>query len=87
MDILTWIVVGLIAGLLASFVVGGIGRGLIGDILVGVSGAFIGGFIFKSANLQTPFDGLPGTIFVAFCGSVLLLFVIRLVQSRRGTIT
>ncbi len=77
-------IVGLIAGMLASFVVGGVGRGIIGDILVGVVGAFVGGTIFQYANLQTPFDGLPGTVFVAFCGSVLLLFVIRLVQSRRG---
>ena len=39
MDLLTWLIVGLIAGVLASFVMGGIGYGLIGDIIVGVVGA------------------------------------------------
>ena len=45
MDILTWLIVGLVAGVLASFVVGG-GYGLLGDIVVGIVGAFIGGWIF-----------------------------------------
>ena len=46
MDILTWLIVGLVAGVLASFVVGG-GYGLLGDIVVGIVGAFLGGWIFS----------------------------------------
>ena len=81
MDILTWIIVGLVAGVLASFVVGG-GLGLIGDIIVGILGAFVGGWLFARLGVSTPFGGLAGTIFTAFVGAVVLLFLIRLL--RRG---
>ncbi len=81
MGILTWIIVGLVAGVLASLVVGG-GFGIIGDIIVGIVGAFLGGWIFSQLGISTPFGGLAGTIFVAFIGAVVLLFILRLI--RRG---
>ncbi len=77
--LLWWIIVGLIAGVLASFVMGG-GFGIIGDIIIGIVGAFIGGWIFSALGVGTPFGGLAGTIFVAFIGAVVLLFLIRLVR-------
>ena len=77
--ILLWAVVGLIAGWLASMVVGG-GYGVIGDIIVGVVGAFVGGYLFRQLHLTVPFSGLPGTIFVAFIGAVVLLVVLRLIR-------
>ncbi|HJR40510.1 MAG TPA: GlsB/YeaQ/YmgE family stress response membrane protein [Gemmatimonadaceae bacterium] len=80
MDILTWIIVGLIAGLLASLVMGGVGLGIIGDIIIGIIGAFIGGWLFSRMGWASPFGGIAGTIFVAFIGAVLLLFVIRLLR-------
>jgi uncharacterized membrane protein YeaQ/YmgE (transglycosylase-associated protein family) len=79
MDILTWIIVGLVAGVLASFVVGG-GYGLLGDIIIGIIGAFIGGWIFGKMGWDTPFKGLAGTIFVAFIGAVVLLLLLRLIR-------
>jgi uncharacterized membrane protein YeaQ/YmgE (transglycosylase-associated protein family) len=79
MDILTWLIVGLVAGVLASFVVGG-GYGLLGDIVVGIIGAFIGGWIFSKMGWHTPFGGLAGTIFVAFIGSIVLLLLLRLIR-------
>ncbi len=79
--LLLWIVIGLIAGWLASAVVGG-GYGLIGDIVIGVVGAFIGGLLFRALGLHTHLSGLPSTILVAFVGAVLLLLILRLV--RRG---
>jgi uncharacterized membrane protein YeaQ/YmgE (transglycosylase-associated protein family) len=82
MDILTWIIVGLVAGVLASFVVGG-GFGLLGDILVGILGAFVGGWIFHQMGWSTPFGGLAGTIFVAFIGAVVLLLLLRLIRRAR----
>ena len=82
MDLLTWLIVGLVAGVLASFVAGG-GFGLIGDIIIGIVGAFIGGWIFRSLGVSSPFGGLAGTIFVAFIGAVVLLFLLRLVRGRR----
>jgi uncharacterized membrane protein YeaQ/YmgE (transglycosylase-associated protein family) len=77
--LLLWIAVGLVAGWLASAVVGG-GYGVIGDIVVGVVGAFLGGFIFRALHIGVPFRGLPGTIFVAFVGAIVLLVVLRLIR-------
>jgi uncharacterized membrane protein YeaQ/YmgE (transglycosylase-associated protein family) len=77
--LLLWVVIGLIAGWLASAVVGG-GFGLIGDIVVGVVGAFVGGFIFNALDLGTPFGGIAGTIFVAFIGAIVLLLALRLIR-------
>ena len=79
MDILTWIIVGLVAGVLASFVVGG-GFGLLGDIIVGIIGAFVGGWLFRQMGWSSPFGGLVGTIFVAFIGAVVLLLLLRLIR-------
>lgn len=80
MPLLTWLIVGLVAGLLASFVMGGTGLGLIGDILIGICGAFVGGWIFRALHVTSPFGGLGGVIFVAFVGAVVLLFIIRLLR-------
>jgi uncharacterized membrane protein YeaQ/YmgE (transglycosylase-associated protein family) len=83
MSILTWLIVGLIAGVLASLVMGGTGYGIIGDIIIGIIGAFIGGWLFSTLGVAVPLGGLAGTILVAFIGAIVLLFIIRLV--RRGT--
>ena len=82
MDLLTWIIVGLVAGVLASFVMGE-GYGIIGDIIIGIIGAFVGGWVFRKLGVHSPWGGLGGTIFVAFVGAVVLLFILRLI--RRGT--
>jgi uncharacterized membrane protein YeaQ/YmgE (transglycosylase-associated protein family) len=79
-QILIWAVIGLIAGWLASAVVGG-GYGIIGDIVVGVVGSFVGGFLFKWLHIAVPFHGIAGTILVAFVGAVVLLLLLRLVRS------
>ena len=81
MDILTWLIVGLVAGLLASLVMGGTGYGLIGDIIIGILGAFVGSWIFRSLGAGVPFHGLGGVIFVAFIGAVFLLFILRLIRN------
>lgn len=79
MDFLTWIIVGLIAGVLASIVVGK-GYGIVADIIIGIVGAFIGGWIFRQMGWGTPFGGLAGTIFVAFIGACVLLVILRLLR-------
>jgi uncharacterized membrane protein YeaQ/YmgE (transglycosylase-associated protein family) len=81
MDILTWLIVGLVAGVLASMVVGG-GFGILGDIVVGIIGAFVGGWLFRQMGWHSPFGGLVGTIFVALIGAIVLLLILRLI--RRG---
>jgi uncharacterized membrane protein YeaQ/YmgE (transglycosylase-associated protein family) len=85
-ELLTWLIVGLVAGLLASFVMGGTGLGLVGDIIIGILGAFVGVWLFRTMGIATPFGGLAGTIFVAFIGAVILLLIIRVVRkgTRRG---
>lgn len=87
MEILAWLIVGLVAGLLASLIVGGTGHGLIGDIIAGIAGAFVGGWIFREAGWHAPWGGLAGTIFVAFVGAVVVLLGLHLIQgaSRRRT--
>jgi uncharacterized membrane protein YeaQ/YmgE (transglycosylase-associated protein family) len=77
--LLLWIAIGLIAGWLASAVAGG-GYGVIGDIVVGVVGAFLGGYLFRALHIASPFHGLAGTIFVAFIGAVVLLVILRLIR-------
>jgi uncharacterized membrane protein YeaQ/YmgE (transglycosylase-associated protein family) len=84
MDILTWIIVGLVAGVLATFIMGGIGYGIIGDIIVGIAGAFVGVWLFGQMGWTTPFSGLAGVIFVAFIGAILLLFILGAL--RRATV-
>jgi uncharacterized membrane protein YeaQ/YmgE (transglycosylase-associated protein family) len=79
MDILTWIIVGLVAGVLASLLVGG--YGLIADIVIGIVGAFVGGWLFGQLGVSTPFGGLAGTIFTAFIGAVVLLVLLRVLRS------
>ena len=50
-DLLTWCIVGLVAGVLASLVMGGTGYGIIGDIIIGIIGAFVGGWIFRTLGI------------------------------------
>jgi uncharacterized membrane protein YeaQ/YmgE (transglycosylase-associated protein family) len=83
--LLIWLVIGLIAGWLASAVVGG-GYGIVGDIVVGVVGAFLGGLLFSGLHISVPFTGLAGTIFVAFIGAIVLLVLLRLINRRRGRV-
>ena len=80
--VIVWLVVGLIAGWLASLLVGGPG-GLVADIIVGIVGAFIGGWIFSAAHVRTPFHGFANAVFVSFVGAVGLLLLMRLFRPRR----
>ena len=82
--LLTWLVVGFTAGVLASFVSRGSGYGIVGDIVLGIVGAFVGGWGFRQLHWHAPFTGLAGAIFVAFIGAVALLFAIHLIRGRRN---
>ncbi len=76
--LLIWIIVGLVAGWLASLVVGG-GRGILGDIIVGLIGAFLGSHIFHWLGWRVPLRGILGSILVAAVGAIVLLLLIRLI--------
>ncbi len=86
MGILAWIIVGIIAGWLAKIVVPGEGPGgIVGDFVVGVLGAIIGGWLFSSFG-HVGVTGLNlGSILVAFVGGVVLLWILRLVTGKRIT--
>lgn len=84
MDILSWIVVGIIAGFLAKSVVPGEGPGgVLGDLVIGIVGAVIGGWLFNMFG----HIGVTGlnvwSIVVAFIGSVVLLWLVRALTGGR----
>ncbi len=77
-QLLVLLLVGLVAGFLATHLMAGRGYGLIGDIIVGIVGALIGGWLFSHVlNITT--SGLLGEIIVAFIGAAILILVLRLV--------
>src|SRR5437868_13485506 len=80
---LAWIGVGLVAGAIAARVVAGRGFGCIADIVVGVAGAIIGGFLLSSLFGMTGNVGFFGSIVVAFIGAAVLLAVLKLVSGGR----
>ncbi|HZH75227.1 MAG TPA: GlsB/YeaQ/YmgE family stress response membrane protein [Archangium sp.] len=80
--LVVWLFVGLIAGWLASAVVGG-GYGIVGDIVVGIVGAFLGGWLFRALGVSAPGSGIVGTIVVAFVGAVVLLLLLRALHRTR----
>lgn len=84
MGILVWIIVGAIAGFAASKVISGKGMGLVWDIVVGIAGAFLGGWLAGLAGIpvSTGTFSVSGLL-AAFVGAVILLVVFRLVI-RRG---
>ncbi len=85
MGLLAWIVVGLIAGWLASSVMKGGSSGLVGDIVLGIVGALLGGFL--AAQLLGIPDAVNAinvsSILVAFIGAVILIALLRAVRGRR----
>ena len=81
MNLIIFLIIGGIAGWLAGLLIRGRGFGLFGDIIVGVIGAFIGGFLFTAVGLAALFSaGILGSIIVAVIGAVVLLFVIKLIK-------
>lgn len=77
--ILIWLVIGAIAGLLAGTIVKGGGFGLFGDIIVGIAGAFVGGWLLPRFGVHLGI-GLVAVITSATIGAVLLLLVLRLIR-------
>ncbi len=86
MSIVAWIVLGLIAGFIASKLVNNTGNGLILDIVLGVVGAVVGGFLFNQLGAA----GVTGfniySMLVAVVGAVLVLVVYHAVTGRRAAV-
>ena len=84
MSVIGWIVLGLIAGFIASKIVNKEGEGLILDIVLGIVGAIVGGFLFNQFGAA----GVTGfniySMFVAVIGAVAVLVVYHLITGRRA---
>jgi uncharacterized membrane protein YeaQ/YmgE (transglycosylase-associated protein family) len=77
--IIAWLIVGLLAGFLASRLMGAVGYGLVGDLVVGLVGAFIGGLIISLLGFGGT-AGLIGSIVVAIIGACILIAILRAVR-------
>lgn len=77
-NLVIFLLVGVAAGWLAGRIMKGGGFGLFGDMIVGVIGAFLGGWLFGLLGISA--GGLLGLLVTAFVGAVVLLFLIRLVK-------
>jgi uncharacterized membrane protein YeaQ/YmgE (transglycosylase-associated protein family) len=82
MGLLAWLVLGLIAGVLANFLVGG-GGGLIVDIVLGIVGAFVGGFLASALGVGDVSGLNLESIVIATIGAILVILVVRAVTRRR----
>lgn len=83
MSIIGWIILGLIAGFIASKIVNKQGEGFIGDLVLGVVGAIVGGWLFAAFGAT----GVNGfniySMFVAVIGAVIVLFIYHAIVGRR----
>ena len=75
MDILWFLLIGLIAGWLAGQIMKGGGYGVVGDIIVGIVGAMIGGFVFRLLGITA--YGTLGSIVMAVIGAMILIALLR----------
>jgi len=79
MNLLWFLIVGIVAGWLAGVLVKGGGFGVIGDLIVGAIGAVLGGWLFTTLDASAG-GGLVGSIIVATIGAVVLLLLVRVVR-------
>jgi uncharacterized membrane protein YeaQ/YmgE (transglycosylase-associated protein family) len=77
--IVVFLLIGLVAGWLASKIVEGTGYGLIGDVVIGVIGALIGGSLLPALGVD-PGLGVIGAMITALIGAIFLLVILRLVR-------
>jgi len=82
MGLLTWLIVGIIAGWLAGLVMKGRGFGLIGNMVIGIVGALVGGWLAGTLfNIHNAVNGFNlSTIIVSFLGAVIILYIARLIK-------
>jgi uncharacterized membrane protein YeaQ/YmgE (transglycosylase-associated protein family) len=77
---LVWLLIGLLAGAIAGRIARGKGFGCIGDIVMGLIGAFVGGLIFSAfVNSQKPL-GFLASLAVAIIGALVVIFAVRLLR-------
>lgn len=77
-NLIYFLLIGLVAGWLAGKVMKGSGYGLIGDLVIGVVGAFLGGWLFGLLHIAA--GGLIGLLITAFVGAVVLVWLLRMIK-------
>ncbi len=84
MGILLWLLFGLIVGAIAKYIVPGTGPGgLIGDLIVGIIGAFLGGWIYSLFGHGGVSGFNLGSVVCAVIGAIVLLYLLRMISGRR----
>ncbi len=88
MGILSWIVIGLIVGWIASVIVKGSGSGILGDIILGIVGALVGGFIASAVfGVADPISGFNLTTFIiAIIGAIIVIAIVRALSRGRAVV-
>jgi uncharacterized membrane protein YeaQ/YmgE (transglycosylase-associated protein family) len=76
--LLLFLVIGIVAGFLAGKIMKGKGLGLMGDLIVGVIGSFIGYWVFGLLGIAS--GGIIGALICALVGALLLLYIVRLAK-------
>ena len=77
-SLLLFVVIGAVAGWLAGKIMKVVGFGLVGNIIVGIIGSFIGGFMFKGLGITA--GGMFGSFIFALVGALLLLYIVKLIK-------
>ena len=83
MHLLWWILVGLVAGWLTGKIMKGGGYGFFLDIILGIVGAVVGGYIARAIGIS-PEGGLIYTILIALGGAVIVVFLFRLIAGKKA---
>ncbi|TVR99781.1 MAG: GlsB/YeaQ/YmgE family stress response membrane protein [Phycisphaerales bacterium] len=81
MHIVWFLLIGLFAGFLAGVLTRGSGFGIVGNLIVGVLGAILGGFLFRLVGLAS--ENLLGSLITATVGAIVLLFLLSFVGPRK----
>jgi uncharacterized membrane protein YeaQ/YmgE (transglycosylase-associated protein family) len=79
LHLIGWLIIGGLAGWLAGKLVSGHGYGIVGDVLLGIVGAFVGGYIFRDL-LHLVLVGSIGQFIVAFVGAVIIVAIVHVIR-------
>ncbi len=84
--IIGWIILGVVAGFIASKIVNRSGEGFVGDLILGIIGAVVGGFLFNQFGLRGAGDVSWYSLFVAVIGAVIVLWIYHAIVRRRSSL-
>ena len=86
MGFIAWIVLGVVAGFIASKIVNKQGEGFIVDLILGVIGSVVGGFLFSVVGIQTTAGFNIYSLLVAVIGAIVVLWIYHAIVGRRSTL-